>query len=149
MRTEYLQHIYSRDLEKVMNELKAYHNEDCIWQIENSIRNSAGVLTRHIIGNLNANIGAVFGKTGYIRDRDAEFADAPVTREALLEGLEDTQKVVVESLRHLKQIQLQEAFPNPVSTGEHYTTEFMLMHLTTHLAYHLGQINYHRRLLDK
>ncbi len=127
----------------------AYHNENCIWQIESSIRNSAGVLTRHIMGNLNANIGAVFGKTGYIRDREAEFVNDPVPREALIESLQDTQKTVVESLKHVKQEHLQVVFPNPISTGEHYTTEFMLMHLTTHLAYHLGQINYHRRLLDK
>ena len=30
---------------------------------------------------------------------------------------------------------------------EPVTTEYFLMHLLSHLGYHTGQINYHRRLL--
>ena len=29
------------------------------------------------------------------------------------------------------------------------TGSYIFIHLETHLAYHLGQINYHRRLLDQ
>ncbi|MCA1608932.1 MAG: DinB family protein [Acidobacteria bacterium] len=35
----------------------------------------------------------------------------------------------------------------PLKVFDHpMTTEYFLVHLTTHLNYHLGQINYHRRL---
>ncbi len=48
---------------------------------------------------------------------------------------------------NLKNEDLQKTFPINVFNYE-MTTEFFLVHLTTHLNYHLGQINYHRRLLD-
>lgn len=42
---------------------------------------------------------------------------------------------------------LQQEYPILVFESK-TSTEFFLIHLSTHLAYHLGQINYHRRLLD-
>ena len=131
-----------------MTEIRSYQDETVIWKVEPAIRNSAGVLVKHICGNLNANIGAEIGDTGYIRDRDAEFTAQPVTTDKLLAELEQTRQTVMKSLERLTGDQLDKKFSRPVSTGEYFTTRFMMMHLTTHLAYHLGQINYHRRLLD-
>ncbi len=38
----------------------------------------------------------------------------------------------------------------PILVFDHKTsTEYLLVHLTGHLNYHLGQINYHRRLIEK
>ena len=56
-------------------------------------------------------------------------------------------EVVAAALTALPETQLATEYPRlvweaPTSLG------YMLQHLTTHLAYHLGQINYHRRLLD-
>ena len=61
--------------------------------------------------------------------------------------VEDTIEVVNYSLGQMDEIDLQKEYPLLVFE-EKTSTEFFLIHLTTHLGYHLGQINYHRRLLD-
>jgi hypothetical protein len=38
-------------------------------------------------------------------------------------------------------------YPMPIG-GRQLTTNAFLVHLTSHLGYHLGQIDYHRRMLD-
>ena len=41
---------------------------------------------------------------------------------------------------------LQRDFPDPV-VGHHAGTNELLLHLLSHLSYHLGQIDYHRRMV--
>jgi uncharacterized damage-inducible protein DinB len=101
----------------------------------------------HLIGNLNTYIGAVLGKTGYIRDRPLEFSLKNIPRKELIEKVEATIKVVDEALNKLSEDDLAKEFPMLVF-DEMTSTAYLLVHLTTHLTYHLGQINYHRRLLD-
>nr|WP_290933291.1 DinB family protein [Haliscomenobacter sp.] len=103
----------------------------------------------HLVGNLNTYIGAEFGKTGYIRNRDLEFSQKDVPQTALLAKIEDTIAVVDLALSQLSEAQLQADYPQEVFAGKTMTTEYFLIHLVAHLSYHLGQINYHRRLLDK
>jgi uncharacterized damage-inducible protein DinB len=55
--------------------------------------------------------------------------------------------VVDAALNNLTEDQLTDEYPVLVFK-EKTSTEYMLVHLATHLSYHLGQINYHRRLLD-
>jgi uncharacterized damage-inducible protein DinB len=47
---------------------------------------------------------------------------------------------------NLKQDKLSEIYPTDVF-DEKMTTEFFLIHLYSHLSYHLGQINYLRRIM--
>ncbi len=131
-----------------MTELRSYQDETVIWKVAPGIRNSAGVLVKHLCGNLQANIGAEIGGTGYKRDRDAEFSAKPEPLEDLLSEIHHTKKTVVKALENLSEGQLDQTFTKPVSTGAYYSTRFMFMHLTTHLAYHLGQLTYHRRIMD-
>ncbi|MDR6736134.1 hypothetical protein J2X77_003006 [Sphingobacterium sp. 2149] len=100
-----------------------------------------------MIGNLQTYIGAELGKTGYIRDRAAEFSLKDIPRTVLIDQIDDTIDVVTRSLDLLSEENLQEVYPILVFE-EKTTTQYLLVHLTTHLTYHLGQINYHRRLLD-
>ena len=51
------------------------------------------------------------------------------------------------TLAQLTTADLDREFPALVFQ-EPTSTSFLLVHLSTHLGYHLGQINYHRRLLD-
>jgi Protein of unknown function (DUF1572). len=143
-----LKSLFHRDLEKLRNEISFYRQEENIWIVENSISNSAGNLCLHLIGNLQTYIGAEIGKTGYIRDRVAEFSLKDVPRSLLLDKIDDTMAVVTSALDLLSEDQLEEIYPILVFE-EKTTTAYFLVHLTTHLTYHLGQINYHRRLLDK
>ena len=115
--------------------------------MEKNIANSAGNLCLHLIGTLNAFIGTELGKTGYIRHRDAEFSTKNVPRAELVKQVDDTIQMVETSLSQLKAEQLNDDYPIIVFEKT-MSTGYFLVHLATHLDYHLGQVNYHRRLLD-
>ncbi|MBS4066113.1 MAG: DUF1572 family protein [Chitinophagaceae bacterium] len=142
-----LQSLFERDLLKLKTEIELYQDEKKIWYIEKSISNSAGNLCLHLIGNLNAFIGAELGKTGYVRNRELEFSLKDVPRKELLDRIEATIEVVKQSLTAVTDEQLRADYPVMVFK-EKLSTGMFLTHLATHLSYHLGQINYHRRLLD-
>ncbi|PKL81724.1 MAG: DinB superfamily protein [Ignavibacteriae bacterium HGW-Ignavibacteriae-3] len=146
MTFETLSHFFERDLVKIIEELKLYAQEKDMWAAKAGISNSAGNLALHIIGNLNHFIGFTLGNTGYIRDRDAEFNTPSVPRSDLIAGLKDTIAVLNKSLSAMSVEDGEKPFPL-AKHGETVTTNYMFLHLLTHLNYHLGQINYHRRLL--
>lgn len=140
--------LFNRDLEKLSQEINAYKNEKNIWLTEDGISNSAGNLCLHLLGNLNTYIGAEIGKTGYIRNRDLEFSMKDVTRQELLDGITKVKEIVQRSLDLVKDYELEQEYPQLVFK-EKTSTGYFLVHLAVHLGYHLGQINYHRRMLDK
>ncbi|MFN8356001.1 MAG: DUF1572 family protein [Spirosomataceae bacterium] len=142
-----LQALYQRDLSRLHKEIESYQNEANIWKVDKQIPNSAGNLALHLVGNLNTYIGAVLGNSGYIRDRPFEFSAKDVPRHQLLKQIQDTRAVVEQVLGALNEQTLENEFPMLVFE-QPTSTEYMLVHLATHLGYHLGQINYHRRLLD-
>lgn len=147
MLVETLKMLFKRDLNRLKSEIELYQNESDIWKIQKGISNSAGNLCLHLVGNLNTYIGAEFGKTGYIRNRALEFSLKDIPRVELITKIEETIVVVDNALNNVSEDELKMEFPILVFENK-TSTEFMLIHLTTHLAYHLGQINYHRRLLD-
>ena len=140
--------LFERDLNRVISELNQYCQESNIWRIENNISNSAGNLALHLIGNLNTYIGKEIGKTNYVRNRELEFSQKNIPRQELVDKLTDTIIVIKSSLKALTDEDLKKEYPVLVFS-EMTTTEYLLVHLTTHLTYHLGQINYHRRLIDE
>ena len=143
-----LKTLYTRDLSRLMLEIEAYKNEDKIWAISPNISNSAGNLCLHLIGNLNTYIGAQLGNTGYIRNRENEFLLKNVPREDLVYQIKATIKIIEDALANVSESDLDAEYPILVFDTK-TTTGYFLIHLATHLGYHLGQINYHRRLLDK
>ena len=143
---ESLLELFERDLGKLLTEINLYKEEDSLWLVKEGIGNSAGNLCLHLLGNLNHFIGAVLGNSGYTRDREKEFTLKNIPRKELVAGIENTIAVVKNTLTNLNEAELEKNFPIEVF-GKPLTTGFFLMHLTTHLTYHLGQINYHRRLL--
>ncbi|MEH3112041.1 DUF1572 family protein [Pedobacter terrae] len=148
MLTETLKKLFNRDLSKLKSEIEAYQNEENLWRIGHGIANPAGNLCLHLVGNLNTYIGAVLGGTNYVRNRELEFSLKDIPRQELINMIEATITVVSETLGNMSQEQMDNEYPILVFE-EKTATEFFLVHLTTHLAYHLGQINYHRRLLDE
>lgn len=143
-----LKELYTRDLDRLKQEIKLYEDEDKLWYVEEGISNTGGNLCLHLIGNLNTYIGAALGKSGYVRNRPAEFSLKDIPREKLLEKIGETKLMVIQTLDGLTEADLGAEYPVLVFE-EKTSTEYLLVHLTTHLTYHLGQINYHRRLLDK
>ena len=138
--------IYERDLDKLRTEIEGYSNEDDLWKTGDGISNSAGNLCLHLTGNLQHFFGSVLGGSGYVRDRDAEFANKNVPRDEMLAMIDSTKAVVVDTLNKLTDEDLATTYPIEVF-GHPMTTGYFLTHLTTHFNYHLGQLNYHRRLL--
>jgi len=146
MITETLISIYQRDLDKLKNEIEQYGSDEQLWLTSGGIANSGGNLALHLVGNLRHFIGAVLGGSGYVRDRDAEFASKNVSRDELIAAVEETAEVVTAAIAKLTADDLAATYPIDVF-GHEMTTEYFLIHLATHFNYHLGQINYHRRLL--
>ena len=139
--------LITRDLQKLKKELEQYKKEENIWKVDKDIANTAGNLCLHLVGNLNTYIGATLGNTGYVRNRDLEFSAKGVSRSELIKKTEDTISMIAKILPTVTDAQLAKEYPMVV-LNEKTTTEYFLVHLGMHLSYHLGQVNYHRRLLD-
>jgi|SRR6185312_3131978 len=151
MITAAISSIFERELTKLAEEVKLYKNEDAIWKVDKDIKNSGGNLCLHICGNLQHFIGAVLGDTGYVRNRDKEFSDKNVPASELVKEIEQTIKVVTKTLESIPDEDLDKeytAFPPHLLGKEKLSKFYFLAHLLSHLGYHLGQINYHRRLVS-
>ncbi len=147
MLTETLIKIFTRDLNKLKVEINTYKSEENLWVLDKKITNSAGNLCLHIVGNLNHFIGTILGGSGYIRQRDLEFLLKNVLKTELLQQVDTTIQLVENVLGKLSTEDLEKQYPIIVF-NEPMSTEYFLVHLATHLSYHLGQINYHRRLIE-
>ena len=148
MLIETLRILFYRDLNRLINELEQYNNEADIWKIKGQINNSAGNLCLHLIGNLNTFIGKELGQTDYVRNRELKFSSKNVPRQELTRKVNDTIEIINLTLDTFDENLLEAQYP--ILVFDHKTsTEYLLVHLTGHLNYHLGQINYHRRLIEK
>lgn len=147
MLPDVLRGIFRRDLEKLATEITLFRKEENMWRVGMGISNSAGNLCLHLIGNLNTYIGATLGNTAYVRDREAEFSRKNVPAAVLLKNIADTIIVVDTTLEQLTGDEMNTDYPMLVFEKK-TTVGYFLVHLATHLSYHLGQINYCRRLLD-
>ena len=147
MLLETLTALFERDLSQLKTEISSYQSEEALWPVDKDVANSGGNLALHLVGNLKTFVGKELGGTGYVRDRDFEFAGKGLTKSQLVSQIDETIEVVVATLKKLSEEDLKKDFPLVV-LGKKTSTEYMLVHLATHLSYHLGQVNYHRRLLD-
>ena len=142
-----LQKLFARDIDLLYKEIDAYARETSLWVSQGEIKNSAGNLCLHLCGNLQHFVGTVLGKTPYVRNRDAEFNDKNIPKADLLREITATKLAVGNTLQELDASALSKEYPLQVF-GEPMSTEYFLIHLLSHLTYHRGQINYHRRLLS-
>jgi uncharacterized damage-inducible protein DinB len=134
-----------RDLAGTIRELEAFPSDAAVWALPAGAPNSAGTLAAHIAGNLRHFIGAVLGDSGYVRDRDEEFSARDLPRSELIARLRAAHDEVDATMRGLDSAVLEEPFP--IAFGDtHLVTGQFLIHLATHASYHLGQVDYLRRL---
>ncbi|MFC3881087.1 DUF1572 family protein [Algoriphagus namhaensis] len=143
-----LKFLFDRELTKLSQEIESYQSEENLWKVDGQITNSGGALCVHLCGNLRAFIGKEIGGIDYVRDREFEFSGIPVPREKLIEEIKEARSCVSKSLDGLSENQLPDKFPIQPFPRE-LTYQNFLLHLYGHLNYHLGQINYHRRLFDQ
>ncbi len=143
-----IQEVMLRDLDKLAEEISLYPTEESVWKTAEGITNPGGNLCLHLCGNLQHFIGAIIGKNGYKRNRDAEFSTRNVPKSSLLSEIEKAKAAISNSLPKMTEGQMEETYPLEVF-GRQMTTGYFLIHLSAHLGYHLGQVNYHRRLVGR
>jgi uncharacterized damage-inducible protein DinB len=135
-----------RELRALDREIAAYPDDQSLWQTPAGISNSAGTLVLHLAGNLRHFIGAALGESGYIRNREAEFSTKDLSREELQAEVRATITDLERALDGITAAQLEAPYPLIIQDRRVRTADW-LVHLSVHLGYHLGQIDYHRRLL--
>jgi len=135
---------YERDIRKMIAEIELFKSEENLWKTVGSVKNPAGNLALHIVGGLNYLVGATLAKTGYVRNRDLEFTKKDVPGKEIISGLEDLIDLINKTLNN---IDMNTDFPFPFD-GETRTNGYVLTQLSLHLNYHLGQVNYLRRVLE-
>ena len=136
--------LLTRELRAVKRELDLYPDDASVWRAIPGVPNTGGTLALHLAGNIQHFIGATLGRTGYVRDRDAEFARRDVPRQELHAGIDAAIGAVERTFGALEADALARAYPEPVAKRTVHATTFA-MHLLAHLAYHLGQMDVHRR----
>ena len=147
MPNKVLADFYERDIRKLIEEINLFRNEENLWRTGGSVKNSSGNLVLHIIGGTNHLIGATLAQTGYVRDRDQEFIRKGVAREDLVAQLEELIPMINKTVNALTPEHMEAEYPiffDKPKTSTHY----VLVQLLLHLNYHLGQVNYLRRILE-
>ncbi|MEP6506817.1 MAG: DUF1572 family protein [Gemmatimonadales bacterium] len=143
-----LKMMLQRELRSTEQSIASYPDDESLWIVKPGISNSGGNLALHMAGNLRHFIGGVLGKSGYTRDRDAEFGNKSMTRDEIRAVLESSITEIGDTLDNMDASQFSEDFPIPIGQSQTVArTSDMLVHLAAHLGYHLGQLDYHRRLL--
>jgi len=143
---EWITNVITRELKALRREIEKYPSEADLWEIPAGISNPGGNLALHLAGNLQYFIGNVLGKNGYVRNRDAEFASRDVPRTELLREIDNAIAAVQTGMGEISEADLAKPYPEKVG-GVSESTGAFLAHFATHLAYHLGQVDYHRRIM--
>jgi len=138
--------IFERDLDKIKHEIEIFP-EDKLWITSGEISNSAGNLAIHIAGGLEHFIGFGLGHTNYMRDRDFEFKAKGLSKKEIFQRISNAKKSTTDTLNKLNPKSLSRPYPKKVA-DRGWTIEYFLFHLVSHVNYHLGQINYLRRLIS-
>lgn len=142
-----IRRVVARELRTVRREVEAYPSDALLWREVPGLPNTGGTLALHLAGNLQHYIGAVLGGTGYVRDRDAEFADRGLPRADVSRRVQAAIEAVDSSLERFTPEKTAARYPEAV-LGHSPRTGDYLVHLVAHLGYHLGQLDYHRRMVS-
>jgi uncharacterized damage-inducible protein DinB len=144
--TDDLRRLLVRELETFAREVELFPDDASLWKTLPGVANSAGNLALHVCGNLNHFVGAVLGASGYLRNREAEFAARSGSRADVAQKLRETARAVADGLARLPPEALERPYPEPVA-GLQLPCGRFLMHLAVHLGFHLGQAGYLRRIV--
>jgi hypothetical protein len=138
--------LIDRELRTLRREIEAYPDERQIWQEVPGMPNTGGTLALHLAGNVQHYFGAKWARTGYIRDRDAEFARRDVPRAEIVAEIERARTAVAAGLAAVDDAVLAADYPELI-TGARLRAGEYIVHLALHFAYHLGQLDIHRRVV--
>jgi hypothetical protein len=138
--------VFGRDLDALAGQIGSYPDDESVWRVGGTVKNAAATLALHAAGNLEHFIGAALGGTGYVRDRDAEFSARGLSRAEILGRIAHCQESVLSTLTGLSDEEVRAPYPGEEPSHlRGASTHFFLVYLASHLAWHLGQVDYHRR----
>ena len=140
--------LFSRDLTRLIQELQAFPSDKVLWQRAPGVKNSAGNLVLHLEGNLREYIGRQLGHVAYVRTRDQEFGLNGVSRDDLVRRMEQVKELIAKVVARLSDSDLAAVHPERVLETD-LSSHDLLVHLHGHLNFHLGQIDYLRRILTE
>ena len=146
MLSKELADLFARDIARLVQELKAFPDTASVWKTVPGVSNAAGTLALHLEGNLREYIGRQLGQIDFVRDRPWEFTARGLDRDDLIARIETVHEAIPPIIAHLSDEQLEARFPENV-LGRPLTTRQFLVHLNGHLNYHLGQVDYLRRVV--
>lgn len=140
--------ILERNLDALATQIRAYPDDESVWRVADGITNSAGTLAVHLVGNLQHFVGSALGGTGYVRDREREFGERDVPREEILARIVECRETVTGALATVEDAVMRAPYPGTLPPAfEGWSTHLFLIHLAAHFGWHLGEVDYHRRLL--
>ena len=140
--------LFSRDLTRLVQELLAFPSDKTLWERAPGVKNSAGSLVLHLEGNLREFVGRQLGRVAYKRARDQEFALNSLSREEMVHRMHELKELIAKVMSELSDNQLAASYPEDV-LGTTLSAHAFLVHLYGHLNFHLGQIDYLRRILTE
>lgn len=144
--TSDVERLLTRELDGLGREVGLFPDDRQLWVTPVGISNAAGNLALHVAGNLQHFVGALLGGTGYVRDRDREFATRTGTRAHVHQELQAAARAVESTLARMDTAALQLPMPGAPNALT-IRTDLFLLHLVSHAAFHLGQAGYVRRIV--
>lgn len=140
--------LFRRDLTRLNQQIDAFPNNDALWQTVPGVLNAAGNLALHIEGNLREFVGRQLGNLPYQRNRELEFSARYLSRDELSVRLAELSQSIPAVIANLSEGQMAREYPE-VGLEAPMTTREFLIHLYGHLNWHLGQVDYLRRILNQ
>lgn len=121
-------------------------NDGQIWWRPNEGSNSVGNLVLHISGSTRWYIGHGIGGSGFVRDRDAEFAEqGPLQKEALFAHLDFA---ITEADRVLSEFDPARWQETTDRVGKPMTYGELILNQVLHFTAHAGQIVFATKLIQ-
>ena len=139
--------LFRRDLARLSTQIEAFPNNDALWQTVPGVLNAAGNLALHLEGNLREFVGRQLGNLPYSRNRELEFSAKGLSKDELSVRLAELRESIPTVIAGLSEQQMEREYPEVVLEARMTTREF-LIHLYGHLNWHLGQVDYLRRMLN-
>ena len=121
--------------------------DEQFWTKPFAFGNSFGHLVLHLTGNMNYYIGAEIAGTGYVRDREREFAEAArPPKNDVMQRFDDAVAIVARTARAQGENDWSKAYT--AMREEDADNRFnIFLRCATHLHDHIGQIVYlHKEL---
>jgi uncharacterized damage-inducible protein DinB len=136
---------FASEYKKTAGELHKWADpltQEQFWSNPFGYGNSAGHLVLHITGNLSYYIGTQIAKTGYVRNRDQEFAEANRTsKEEVLRRFDETIAMVVATIERQSAADWETEYSaaREPQAKDRFT---IFLRCASHAYHHVGQVIY-------